>query len=592
MAKNTKQLSGWRIIFKYFLEYKREIVVLSALGVISALANGTVPYIVGSFFDAILDMSSVALSTSITLPSWAAFLILWGVVQAIANTVDWVIGKQSSKIGALLYASYQSKAFGYLLKLPLSFHVRHKSGVVWDKITRAGNALWGIVERVVITTAPQLLSVVVGFTIAFFIHPVLATVLIVGLLLYIGTLFKIVPPLVKLQRKGHKAWNKAYGDAHDALTNVQAVKQSTTELYENKKISRRFVSQAARLWYKIEQIWAGINFYQRVVVTLTQLTIFVLAVHFIQAGELTIGGLIALNGYAAMILGPFVRFGYNWQTIQNGVVAIERAEKLLKTPTENYTPRNLIKLQELRGEVEFKNVSFTYKKNEPEVLNNVSFKVTQGKIIALVGESGVGKSTVVDLISGYYFPDKGKVLIDGHDIKKLDLEFLRKNIAVVPQEIVLFNDTIKINIKYGNFGATDEEVERAAKAAHADVFIEKFSKKYNQVVGERGIKLSVGQKQRVAIARAILRNPRILILDEPTSALDIKTEQFIAESLEVLMEGRTTFIIAHRLSTVRNADKIIVFDKGKIVEKGRHEELIRVKGGAYQRLYELHVGLQ
>jgi len=226
------------------------------------------------------------------------------------------------------------------------------------------------------------------------------------------------------------------------------------------------------------------------------------------------------------------------------------------------------------------------------VLIEVSFHAAAGKSVALVGESGVGKSTLCDLCSGYFQPSKGKILIDGHNVRRLDLKFLRSQIAVVPQELLLFNDTIKANIRYGSFGASDAAVMSAAKKAHADDFIQKFPRKYSQLVGERGIKLSVGQKQRIAIARAILRNPRILILDEPTSALDAKSEAIIRESLVALMAGRTTFIIAHRLSTVRRADMILVLDKGRIVERGRHEELIQIPDGVYRKLYELQIGLK
>ena len=224
-------------------------------------------------------------------------------------------------------------------------------------------------------------------------------------------------------------------------------------------------------------------------------------------------------------------------------------------------------------------------------MNGISFKTEPGEKIALVGESGVGKSTLIDLISGYWRPQSGNIFIDGHNLKNLDLKFLRSNVAIVPQDIILFNDTVKNNIKYGSFGASEEAVVEAAGFAHADEFISNFSKKYEQLVGERGVKLSMGQKQRIALARAFLRNPRILILDEPTSALDSKSEKYIQESLKELMENRTTFIIAHRLSTVRKADKIIVLEKGMIAESGSHEELMEIPGGIYRNLYELQVGL-
>ena len=225
------------------------------------------------------------------------------------------------------------------------------------------------------------------------------------------------------------------------------------------------------------------------------------------------------------------------------------------------------------------------------MLSHINFSVSPGEIVAFVGESGVGKSTAISLISGYYFPMKGDVLIDDVDTRKWNLAALRKHIAVVPQEVALFNDTIKVNIKYGTPDATDQEVQHAAKEAHIAEFIATLPNGYDTMVGERGIKLSVGQKQRVSIARAILRNPCILILDEPTSALDAKTEQIITKALERLMKGRTTFIIAHRLSTVRKASKIFVFEKGKIVETGTHDELIAKKGGTYQNLYHYQIGL-
>lgn len=293
-----------------------------------------------------------------------------------------------------------------------------------------------------------------------------------------------------------------------------------------------------------------------------------------------------------MIFGPFAVIGQNWQTIQGGIILLERVEKILLLPTEQYeNTKKSIDDKDFRGSVEFKNVFFSYKRNEPIVLDDISFKVNAGEIVALVGESGVGKSTAMELVSGYYFPTKGRVLIDGYNTKETSLKSIRQNIAIVPQEPVLFNDTIKLNIQYGNFKATEKQIENVAKEAHADVFIDKFPKGYSQIVGERGIRLSVGQKQRIAIARAMLRNPKILILDEPTSALDAKTEKFITESLERLMKDKTTFIIAHRLSTVRKADKILVFKEGRIVEEGKHDNLIKIENGVYKYLYEYQIGL-
>lgn len=338
----------------------------------------------------------------------------------------------SRKIGNLIFARYLAHACGHLIQLPLSYHKGEKSGKIWDKLHRAADWLSSIVEQVIINIVPQVLSIIVGLVITFFIHPLFTLILILGIGLYVGVLARILNPIAKLQRKGHIAWGRAFGSAYDVVVNVQAVKQATAEAYEKTNIFRKFVYGAARAWYRIEKIWSGITFFQRITVMVTQLAVFVFSVFFIQRGILTVGDLIALNGYAVMVFGPFARLGYNWQTIQNGLVAVERAEKILKSPTEPYVRKNAVQPHSIQGNVTFHNVSFRYKRSEPAVLEDVSFNVYAGEIIALVGESGVGKSTLVDLISGYYFPSKGRIFIDGYDVKKLDLKFLRKHIAVVP----------------------------------------------------------------------------------------------------------------------------------------------------------------
>jgi subfamily B ATP-binding cassette protein MsbA len=286
-----------------------------------------------------------------------------------------------------------------------------------------------------------------------------------------------------------------------------------------------------------------------------------------------------------------VTLGYNWQVIQNGITAAARVEEIFDRPEENYVPEDAVSLGAIKGRVVFENVSFGYGENQLEILRSINLEINPGQVVALVGESGVGKSTTISLVSGYYFPTKGKVYVDDVDTRNLNLTVLREHIGVVPQEVALFNDTLLANIRYGTFNATDEEVVQAAKEAHMEDYVSGFPQKYDTVVGERGIKLSVGQKQRVAIARAILRNPSILILDEPTSALDAQTEKIVTGTLEKLMRGKTTFIIAHRLSTVRRADVVLVFEKGSIVERGTHNELAQKEGGVYRRLYEYQIGL-
>ncbi|MDP3988720.1 MAG: ABC transporter ATP-binding protein [bacterium] len=581
---------GWRILFDYVLHYRREVILLSVLGIISGLANGVVPYLVGLFFDALAGTREF----TDTLPSGVMLLItilsMWLGVQLIANVSDWYIGKKQRYIGTHVRSVFMSNAVARIVELPYSFHKEHKHGDFWDRISRASWSVSNTIETLVISLVPQFLSVLIGISVAAYISPLLSVVLIIGISVYIFVLVRILPPIISYQHEGQKIWGESYGLGYDITANYQTVKQSTAEEYESKRIWKQFVEKAVPAWYRVELIWENINFYQRLTVIGTQLLVFLIAIALVQEGSITLGELIALNSYAAMIFGPFITLGYRWQGLQESLVSLVRIHEMLALPGEFDDDGAKRSPAHIEGAVSYEHVSFAYETETGPVVEDISFEVKPGEIVALVGESGVGKSTTLDLLGGYYFPTTGSVRIDGIDTRELSLRALRKNIGVVPQEVVLFNDTILNNIRYGSPRRSKKDVIEAARLAHADVFIDSFPNGYNQLVGERGVKLSVGQKQRIAIARAMLRNPAILLLDEPTSALDIKTEKFISESLNTLMRDRTTFIIAHRLSTVRHANLILVFDKGRIVERGSHDALL-LQAGHYATLYNMHVGL-
>jgi ABC-type multidrug transport system fused ATPase/permease subunit len=588
--KITRQglVTGFRVMMKYLGGYRRQIVILSVIGILSALGNGVIPYIIGRFFDAIISPNTVHV-LGFTMPLFVGLLILWSIVQLITSIMDWRVSITSQLLSNVVWFDYMAYGFGYLLNLPVSFHKTNRIGEVAQKITNAAGQLETIIANIVIDMAPQILSILVAFGITFYTNKVLGGVMIIGLLIYTFVLARNIKPLAQYQKEYWQHLStKVWGENYDVVGNALAIKQATTEQYEQRKLTAN-AKAGVPLWMRQQKIWSNLSFYQRMTILGTQIAIFVLSVYFIRQGTMTIGELLAFNAYAAMIFGPFVTIARQWQTIQNGIISTEEAEKILQTPTEIYEPKNAPNI-EFKGDINFKNVSFQYDQGKP-VLQDISFSIKAGEVVALVGESGVGKSTLIDLISAYHFSNGGDVFIDGHNVKTLNLRKLRQAIGVVPQEVVLFNDTIETNIKYGNFESTTEQVREAARKAHALDFIEKFPDKWSQLVGERGIKLSVGQKQRIAIARAILRNPKILVLDEPTSALDAGTEKIITESLDQLMAGKTTFIIAHRLSTVRKADKILVFKEGKIVESGTHFQLLKLKNGEYKRLYDLQIGL-
>lgn len=579
---------GMRVVLRHTRTHKKLLTWLLVLGFVSAVANGFVPFVTGRFFDTLIQLARG--QNEITgLPRWELYLGIWTLVQVIANGTDWIRDRLRRDLDTRVTFNTQTSGFAHFLRLPLSYHTNtHING----ELTKISNASWqiSIIVRTVMDIAPQFLSVIIGITLALTISVPLALILVVGVVVYIITLVPLLIPIAAADNIARKTWNDAWSDAAEAVHQVTSVKNAAAEAHEIEKTRHAFMDVAYRLWMRLEYTWSNISFYQRVIVFLTQLAVFVVSVHYVASGIITIGQLVALNGYALMFFGPFVALGFSWQTIQNGLTSAAHMEEVFSISEETYHPVHALRPETHNGEVSFEHVAFSYE-GKGDALTDLHFTTRPGEVVALVGESGAGKSTAISLISGYYFPQQGGVRIDGVDTREWNLVELRNQIAIVPQEVALFNETIRTNIKYGSFDASDESVEHAAKEAHIHDYVMSLPNGYDTLVGERGVKLSVGQKQRVAIARAVLRDPKILILDEPTSALDSQTELLITQSLEKLMRGRTTFIIAHRLSTVRKADTIFVIEKGKIQESGSHDELMALPDGSYRHLYELHIGL-
>lgn len=571
---------------QYVLEQRREAVYLFGLGLLSAVVGAAIPYAVGRFVDGLISLSQGSHAGD-----WMIPLLLWFVVVLISTIADWRLSVRANHLGNYIYTEFSHRAYSRLLLLPNVFHKKEKGGETLNKISRTAGHMSRLVSNILLTVGPQVASMLIGFAFAYSIEPRLAIVIMVGMVVYAFASFYTALPIAHLQQESNKAWNEAYGEAWDAIGSVYAVKQATGEVFQSRKIMESFANKAFLAALAPELLWDRITFFQRLAVMCTQLFVFVGSVYFVSEAEMTVGALVALTGYSAMVFGPLAQLASNWNMIQNGLTNIHDINIIMDMETEAYERPDGIP-NKWGGEILFKNVSFSYPDAlDKEVLQNVSFTVKDGQSVALVGESGVGKSTTVELVGGYYYPTQGEVWVSGQKTTSISLRPLREHIAVVPQEIVLFNGTVMENIRFGRPEASDSDVYEAAKKAYAHEFISNFADKYNQLVGDRGVKLSVGQKQRIAIARAILRNPSILILDEPTSALDAKTEAEITKSLESLMEGRTTIIIAHRLSTVRKADKIIVFENKQIAEMGTHAELIEKENGAYKRLYDYQIGL-
>jgi len=578
---------GARFLARLLAPKRRMLVLVSVLGLISACANGLVPYVIGRFFDAIVGVKGATTLEAVMPVVW--LLLAWLAMQCIANGVDWINDRWRKRVDTQVRLDVRALGFGHLLRVPIAFHRTER---MVEALEKFGKASWmcATVVQTLAGLAPQLLSILVGLAVSFYINPYLALILLAGVSIYLVIMLRVVQRAEGALDRSIKSWNEGWGRVGSAIIQAEAVKQATAEDYEEER-NLAGSRETFRLSYKTERMWTNLSAFQRAVVMLTQLGVFALSVFLLAHERMTPGELVALNGYALMFFGPFVQLGHSWQLIQNGLAAGAEAERVLAVPRERYRPDGAAEIAPGSATVEFRSVSFHYSEADGPVLADVSFAAKPGMSVALVGESGVGKSTFISLISGYYFPTGGEILVNGVDTRNADLRDLRRRIAVVPQEVALFNDTIEANIRYGAFDASHDDVVRAAREAHIAGVIDKLPQGYQTIVGERGVRLSVGQKQRVAIARAILRNPQILILDEPTSALDPHTERQITESLERLMRGRTTFIVAHRLSTIRAADLILVVEGGHIVERGSHDALLAMNG-AYRRLHDLHIGLR
>jgi len=375
-----------------------------------------------------------------------------------------------------------------------------------------------------------------------------------------------------------------YSILAEKVAGIKVIKSFTTEQHEANKFEEELEKS---FWLTMREI--QIDATQKPLLELIQAIAIAIVVWYgayqVVAGQLSINSLIAFFVGVGLIATPISTLGKIFIAIQRSLSASERIFEVLDTKPTIDDAKDAVELPLIKGEVEFKNVFFYYNKETP-ILNNVNLRTKAGEIIAIVGRTGAGKTTFVNLIPRFYDAISGSVSIDGVDVKKCRLYSLRKQIGIVHQDTVLFLGTIKENICYGSFDATNDEIIGAAKAANIHDFIMSLPNKYDTIVGERGTLLSGGEKQRVSIARAILRDPRILILDEATSSLDTESERLVQDALEKLIKGRTTFIIAHRLSTVQIANRILVFDKGGIIEEGSHKELL-AKGGKYKMLYDM-----
>ncbi|TDP02947.1 ABC transporter ATP-binding protein [Flavobacterium sp. 245] len=476
-----------------------------------------------------------------------------------------------------------------LVKLPMGFYSQKRVGELNSRISADISQLQDTFTTTIAEFLRQFILIVGGFVILGNISPKLTLMMLA------------IVPIVAVAAVIFGRFIRKYGKkTQDKVAESQVIVEETLQGISN-------VKAFANEWYEIQRYKNKIKEIVKIAIKGGQyrgyfasfiiLCLFGCVVAVVWYGiTLTIkgevegvGDLISFVLYTTFIGASFGGIAEMYAQIQKAVGATERVFELLEeTPEEINTNSKVHAIEKIKGNVTFKNVAFHYpSRKEVQVLKDVNFSAEFGQKIAIVGPSGAGKSTISSLLLRFYDITSGEILVDGKNIHDYDLENLRGNMSIVPQDVILFGGTIRENIAYGKPDASDEEIMVAAKQANAFNFIEGFPEKFETLVGERGVKLSGGQRQRIAIARALLKNPSILILDEATSSLDSESEKLVQEALEVLMEGRTSIIIAHRLSTIRNADKILVLDNGKISEEGTHQELINLENGIYKNLSNL-----
>ncbi len=547
----------------------------------------------------LIDGTLVSGENQPNLPWWQTvdgMAITLLVILALKAALSFFQTYNFAAVGERCLADLRRDTYARLIRLPMSFHTQRRVGELASRLA----ADLTQIEDTFISAIPELLRelaiLVGGVTLIALTSGRLTLVMLSSLpvLMIVAVLFGKV--IRKYSRNAQDRLAESNVIVEESLQGIAGVKAFTNENYEEQRYRRSLDIFLKAVLRGAVAHGAFISF---IVFCLFGAIVLVLwyGARQVQTGALTLGELTSFMLYTLYVGGAFGSFAGLYSQVQRTLGASQRVRELLLEPTEILLP--VASAEEdgpsirLRGEVVFENVSFRYpSRKEVAVLHDVSLMARSGERIALVGPSGAGKTTIVSLLLRFYDPENGRILVDGQDLRDYPLAGLRSQMALVPQDVILFGGTIEENIRYGKPGASEAEVIEAARQANAHDFITAFPDGYQTKVGERGVQVSGGQRQRLAIARAILRNPRILILDEATSSLDSESESLVLQALDRLMEGRTSLVIAHRLSTVRQADRIYVIKDGCTVEAGTHEELLAVPDGVYRNLSELQLDLK
>ena len=565
-------------LFPYLWEFRGRVILAVALLIGAKLASVMVPLVLKEIIDA-LDKSKANLVVPLTL------IVAYGLFRFASTTFSDMRDVVFGKVTQRAMRRVSMAVFEQLHALSLRFHLERQTGGITRDIERGTKAISSLVGFLLFRITPTILEILMVAVILFIkLDWVFGLITLVTLAAYISLTITITDWRTQFVRRANTLDSEAYGRAIDSLLNYETVKYFGNERYEAKRYDGS-LAEWEHAALQSQKSLGFLNAAQAGTIAIGVTLMVIRAANGVVEGTLTLGDLVMVNAFLLQMFQPLGFLGVMYREIKQSITDVERMFALLHRPHEVEDATGAQTLIVSGGTVKFEHVNFAYNADRP-ILHDISFTIPAGKTVAAVGASGAGKSTLARLLFRFYDINEGSIRIDNQDIRDITQESLRATIGVVPQDTVLFNDSIYYNIAYGRPEASREEVIAAARAAHILTFIESLPQGWESVVGERGLKLSGGEKQRVAIARTLLKNPTILILDEATSALDTKTEKAIQAELLEIARSRTSLIIAHRLSTVVEADEILVIDAGRIVERGRHYELL-AQNGVYAHMWAM-----
>ena len=558
-------------------DIKSRIIIALIILILAKILTVLVPYTYKWATDAIVGDNTAPNIIPIVLLTPVMLIIAFGVGRILMVAFNQLRDALFVKVGQTAVRSLGKKSFHHLHSLSLSFHLNRRTGAL-NRITDRGvKGIESIIRLLILNTFPTVIEFVfVGFILLYEFDWRFLIVVFLTVITY--TFFTVY--YSSLRKIYRKQMNSSDEDANtkslDALINYETVKHFNNEQIEEERFDEA-MSGYEKASSKVLTSLAFLNFGQTAIFTIGLTICMLMSGIEVSNGNQTIGDFVLVNALLMQLSIPLNFFGFIYREISQGMIDLRSLFSVLKIEPEIKDKKNAIEMSFEKTDIEFKNVSFSYD-NKRNVLNKINFKIPSGSSLAIVGPTGAGKSTISRLLFRFYDVSSGSILVNGKDVRDITQVSLRKNIGVVPQDTVLFNDTIYYNLSYGKINADEKEIWEVARRAKLSELIKTLPDGMSTVVGERGLKLSGGEKQRVAIARTLLKNPPILILDEATSSLDTLTEKEIKVSLNNLAKKRTSIIIAHRLSTIVDADKILVFEKGKIIEQGTHIQLLKKKG--------------